>query len=428
MSTVPIRETPVLRALNARRMEAAKVRKVYLEKRAADEPTTARENLDYADATRQIDEINGLVEDEIRASKLSAEYAAAGLDPSSWDAPKATERGAWLTAQLQQLKADGGAPGLRYIRGDESRALVGSGSTGGGAFTPADMPSAFFDRLAARSVALKSGIVVVRTDRDSVTWPRLTGDVTADWVAEAGTITSTDMAADQVTATPRKLAGLQRASNESLDDSQPQLVGVVEASLMRSVSLRFDLGVYEGTGTAPSIRGLKNVSGIQTYSMGTNGLALANLDPFAEALGLLAESNADDEDETEGASAIIVMHPRSWKALLKLKEGTSANNKPLLQQSAGSGSGMIQRSLYGVRVLLSSQLSITETQGTSSNASSAYVYRPDQLVAVIRNETRVEVDSSRLFNSDESEIRAIMRADLIVPNPTAVVRILGIIP
>lgn len=46
----------------------------------------------------------------------------------------------------------------------------------------------------------------------------------------------------------------------------------------------------------------------------------------------------------------------------------------------------------------------------------------------MRKETRVERDSSRLFNSDQSELRAIMRADLAVPNPKAVVRVLGLIP
>ena len=60
-------------------------------------------------------------------------------------------------------------------------------------------------------------------------------------------------------------------------------------------------------------------------------------------------------------------------------------------------------------------------------ASSAYVYEPPQQVAVFRQDTRVEKDSSRLFNSDESEVRAIMRATLAVPNPASVVRILGIL-
>ena len=48
---------------------------------------------------------------------------------------------------------------------------------------------------------------------------------------------------------------------------------------------------------------------------------------------------------------------------------------------------------------------------------------PSRVVAVFRQDTRIELDRSRLFNTDQSELRAIMRADLIVPTPLAVVRI-----
>jgi len=347
--------------------------------------------LDTLDA--RIAEVSG---QQARAEQAEATFAALRGRPE----PKHSGDGEWLSAQL--------------------RALTGAGATGGGAYTPADTPNMFFDRLAATSVGLRSGFRVLMTERDQVIVPRLTADVGASWTAEATAITQTSLTADQITAVPRKLAGIERASNEALNDSTPALLGIIETSLVRSMALRLDLGFFEGSGTPPEITGLSNTSGISTVSMGTNGAALADLDPFADALGVLEENNA--------TGTAIVMHPRSWKAAIKLKEQTTGNNKPLLQESAGSGSQGIQRSIYGVPVFLSSQLSITETQGTATDASSAYVYQADQIVAVLREQVRVERDSSRLFNSDESEIRAIMRADLAVPNPAAVVRIEGIIP
>jgi hypothetical protein len=99
-----------------------------------------------------------------------------------------------------------------------------------------------------------------------------------------------------------------------------------------------------------------------------------------------------------------------------------------LQESAGSPTQGFVRSIYGVKVHLSSQLSTTETRGTAvGTATSAYVYDASEIVAVLRDDPRVEIDSSRLFNSDSSEIRVTTRVDLIVPNPSAVVRILGIL-
>jgi hypothetical protein len=60
---------------------------------------------------------------------------------------------------------------------NELRALVGSGTTGGGSYTPAEASKTFFDLLAAESVALRSGMNQIRTDKDSLVIPRLTGDV-----------------------------------------------------------------------------------------------------------------------------------------------------------------------------------------------------------------------------------------------------------
>jgi HK97 family phage major capsid protein len=79
-----------------------------------------------------------------------------------------------------------------------------------------------------------------------------------------------------------------------------------------------------------------------------------------------------------------------------------------------------------VPVYVSAQLSTTEVQGTSgSTTSSVYVLDWSEVVYVRRSEVELELDRSRLFNSDQSEMRAKLRGDLIVPNPTAVVRITG---
>jgi HK97 family phage major capsid protein len=77
-----------------------------------------------------------------------------------------------------------------------------------------------------------------------------------------------------------------------LADSTPAILNVVSQSLARSLALGFDLAALEGTGTPPEPRGLKSVSGIQTVSMGTNGAIPTNLDPFADAIGLLETANA----------------------------------------------------------------------------------------------------------------------------------------
>ena len=128
----------------------------------------------------------------------------------------------------------------------------------------------------------------------------------------------------------------------------------------RALALKFDLGCFEGSGTAPEIRGLKNVVGITLDA--TLAAAPANLDVFANAITTLETNNA--------IATAIVMHPRTWGTLSKIKEGTASNNKPLLQESAGSGGQAVERHIYGVPVFLSSQLSIIETAAETPPMSS----------------------------------------------------------
>jgi len=327
--------------------------------------------------------------------------------------------------------------------GIRGRFAVGEATGYGAALSPVEYGQAFFDLLAPLSVGLASGFTVIDTHLSALKLPALSADPGASWTPEGAIINEIDPGAAYVTATPKKLAALVTASNEVLVDSSPAALGVLEHQLARSLSLGLDAGFFTGTGTGAQIRGLKNVSGIQTLSMGTNGGSLSNFDVFAQALGLLESANA------YGPYA-IVMHPAVWKDLLQIKELASNSNKPVLDWPAGITSE-VQKQIYGIPVHLSSQLATNETQGTANNTTSMWVYQPDQVVVVRRqpqdivagrgiggnmltaslagdNGAVIAIDGGAFFTSDQTAIRATLRADMIVPNPQAVVRIQGVIP
>lgn len=302
------------------------------------------------------------------------------------------------------------------VFGVELRALV-ENTGAGGVVVPDDYQAAFFDRLAAESVMLRAGAQTIRTSRDVLKVPRINSDPTAAFVSEGGTISPSDPSYSEISATPVKIAALTVMSNELIADSNPGIVQMLEMQTARALALKFDVSCFEANET--NFKGLKNTSGITLdSSLGTDGDQPENLDVIASAIATLATANAN-------ASAIF-MHPRSWGTLIKLRELTSGSNKPLLQESAGSGSQGVTRAIYGVPVFLSSQLSITETKGSNSDCSSIYVVDMSQIVPVFREDARIGIDSSRLWNSDQSELRAIMRATLAVPNAAAVVRIEGV--
>jgi len=180
--------------------------------------------------------------------------------------------------------------------------------------------------------------------------------------------------------------------------------------LLGMLALKLDRSIFEGNpaSNANSIRGIKYTAGIQTLSMGTNGGAVTDYDPFVTAVGMLRAANV-------AGPYVIAAHPSVVTDLELLKDADGSNAQ------LGSPAGLPP-------FYTSTQLSTTETQGTATNASSAYLYAPNELVLVRRQDAVVELDRSRLFNIDASELRAKLRADLIVPNPVAVVRITGIVP
>jgi len=301
--------------------------------------------------------------------------------------------------------------GLRSVRKGENRAL-----TTAAAVSPGELSTVLYDRLRAASVVLSSGIGTITTDADSVVYPTLTADVVPAWYAEAAAIAPGDPTFSTLTATPRKLAHLTQFSNEVLDDSDPSIASVLNDHLMKVLALKLDAGLLEGTGTAPEIRGLKNIVGIQTLAAATNGQA-PTLDNFADAIALLEAVNVPRE------RIRIVAAPRNVGALRKLKASTGGTYLWSSDPSATSPA-----SVFGVPVSTSAQLSTNEVLGTSGAVTnSAYVYDVDSLVYVQRSPIEIELDRSRLFNSDQSEMRGKLRGDLISPTPTGIVRVTGLL-
>ncbi len=122
--------------------------------------------------------------------------------------------------------------------------------------------------------------------------------------------------------------------------------------------------------------------------MGINGGALTDYDPFLEAVGLLRASNVPPP-------YVVASNPRTLLALELLRRETGSNE-------LGAPAGL-------PAFFTTSQLSVAESKGTASDASSAYVYAPAEVVVVRRQDSQIELDRSRLFDRDMSEMRAKMR-------------------
>ena len=366
-----------------------------VQRRNKNRALSADEQHDWDAKVREIEHLN--TEIEIGRAEL-AEQQSGGSTP----APAAFRSDSRLDGEIETA--------IRSINKGESRALSTAVSV-----SPGELSTTLFDRLRASSVVLKTGIRTLTTEADSVTYPALTADAAPAWTSEAAPITPSDPTFGTVVATPRKLSALVQVSNEALTDSDPKLTQVLNDHLLKVLALKADAGLLEGTGTPPEPVGLKNVAGKQTLAAATNGQA-PTFDNFADAIALLEAVNVPRERMR------IVAHPRNLSTLRKAKASTAGS---YLWQDVGNAE---PATVFGVPIVASPQLAVNEVQGTSgATTNSAYVYDVDSLVYVQRTPIEIEVDRSRLFNSDQSEFRAKLRADLISPTPTGIVRVTGLL-
>jgi uncharacterized protein len=267
---------------------------------------------------------------------------------------------------------------MQATRKGEARSLSVTGAL---PIEPAELSAYLFEKLRPGSVALQSGIIVIPTDKREITWPKLSGDVNPAWVASGEAIPEGDPTLVSLKANPRKLAHLVAVENEVIDDSEPSVVDVLNNHLGTMLGLKLDLAVFEGSGENNQPKGMLKVAGIQHAKKPTG------YDPFIEAVGKLAAANAP-------GPYVAVGPPSVFTALALLK------NKNEDQLSAPKEMPKV----------------LTTTQ-----VAKTFVYAPSQVVLVRRQDAEIELDRSRLFNEDESEIRGKLRADVLLPNPEAIV-------
>lgn len=275
------------------------------------------------------------------------------------------------------------------VKVGEVRAL---NTTDDAAIAPAELSSFMFQKLRASSVALQSGIRVIPTDRESIQWPKLTTDVAPDFYSEGGTVTAGDPAFETLTAEPAKIAHRVELSNEIVDDSDPPVVQVLNDHVATMLGLKLDAAIFTGGTALPGITGMENTASIQTGGTVSVG-GTASWDPIVEAIGLLREANAPEPYAVAGP-------PLVFKQLSLLKTATDSNEQlpppadlpPIFQ---------------------------------STQLDDVYVYSPSEVVLVRRQDATVELDRSRLFHTDSSEVRGKVRADVLFPNPAAIVRVAG---
>ncbi|MBA3483493.1 MAG: phage major capsid protein [Pirellulales bacterium] len=289
----------------------------------------------------------------------------------------------------------------------ERRALSEGLDTAGGYTVPAVLSAQLIDLMAIQARVMQAGAALIPLDSDRNSFAKQTADPTPSWRGENQLIAESDPTFTQVTFAPKTLAVMVRVSQELLDDSV-NIGAALQKSLARAMALEVDRVALLGTGAANEPLGVLNLAGINSVSMGANGAAVTDYTDILDAILAMQEDNA-------GEPTAAIMAPRTIRAYNGLVDTTG---QPMMRP----------KSIENLPFLETTQMSITQTQGSASNASSVVLGNFSELVIGMRNQLRIEVLKERYREYYQVAFLAAMRVDVQAWHDESFAKIVGIIP
>lgn len=219
-------------------------------------------------------------------------------------------------------------------------------------------------------------------------------------VAEGGPFPEAALAFTQQSSPVRKVAVWLPITDEQLEDV-PQIRGYINNRLPFMIRQKLDAQIISGNGTAPNLRGIQAVVGIQTQAKGT--------DPTPDAI---YKAIVKVETVGQATANLVAMHPNDWQdiRLLRTADGLYIWGNP-------SDSG--PERIWGLRVV--------RAQALTENTALVGDFQNFCQLAVRRG-IDVQVSNSHdvFFVNGKQAIRADMRVALVVFRPEAFATVTGI--
>lgn len=296
----------------------------------------------------------------------------------------------------------------------ERRTLSVGDSSLGGYLVPSPLSTRVIDLARNQTRVMQAGAITVPMESNTLTLARVTGDPTAAWKAENAVGSFSDITFGAIELISKSLLALIKTSIEIFEDAT-NLSSVVENSLAEALALELDRAALYGQGSAAEPLGIVNAANVGVEDLGTNGAALTNYDKFSLAVEKILSANGS----STGLAAIFA--PRTAGTLDRLKDTT---NQPLVPSA----------SFAALQKLVTKQVPINRTHGSASNASDVFLGDFQQLLIGMRTQLIIEVSrqagdsAGSAFRDMQVWIRAYLRADVALAQPTHFCKIIGIIP
>jgi HK97 family phage major capsid protein len=242
-----------------------------------------------------------------------------------------------------------------------------------------------------RDLCSKLNVTTTTIELDQITL-----GTTAGWVAElASKPESTSLTLATVTASVFTAAGLATISNQLLADSNPAVDQLVTRDLAKRLVALEETAFLNGSGSGQPL-GILGTPGVNTST------AHVSSGSVVSASGGILDAVLDAIFQTQrdyGNPTAILMHPRTWTAILKDKNASgvytygspavAVNNSPDISQGRTVYQGPT-RTLWGVPVTLSNRIPVNLGSGTNESR----VIVGDFTEALILDRQGITVDES----------------------------------
>jgi HK97 family phage major capsid protein len=256
----------------------------------------------------------------------------------------------------------------------------------GAGFAPEEWAQYVLDNLSAASVLLASGATEIRTTGKAVHVPKFTADANTAWYDELEDIAEGCPPGVDMVLTPQKVAALCTISNETVADSNANVLDSVGQKMVRSVALAADKAMFNGTGGKQPV-GILNITPALPSHVGTVDYA-----GIVTAAGIVRAAG--------GTPDAAYVNPSD---MTTLQLATDANDRPLV----GTTEGGMGATIAG--------LVIWPTPAVP--AASAVVAQADQIIVAVREDASVAVSDQWAFSSDGTGVRVVGRLDVGVNDP-----------
>lgn len=240
---------------------------------------------------------------------------------------------------------------------------------------------------------------------------QITMGTTAGWVAELATKPEgTSLTLASVSCSVFTAAGLATISNQLLADSNPAVDQLATRDLAKRLVALEETAFLAGSGTGQPL-GILNTPGVNTKSVSVPGSGTV-VSGSGGILDVVLDAIAQTQQDF-GQPTGILMHPRTWTAILKDKNSSgvytygspsnATNSSPDLSNPRTVFNGPT-RTLWGVPVTLSNR--IPTNLGSGTNESRIIV--GDFTEALILDRQGITVDESPhvYFTSNQTVFRA----------------------